>query len=207
MSEKNSRYDINNVSDPEIEEAKAELGITSDGEDEFGVPDVAEDAESAADLLYSEEQVVYESKRFKADETKASGQGLLIVGFAGLIMMVLSKAKIISFVQFDTFPTIVFFVMFIAMTLGGFYSIRKSKEIYEQADVEDEFTDKIKKYLKNNMDKDRITQADVAGLSDEENFLNRIAYIKSEVNREIPGLDENFVDTVIEEYYNELFGE
>ncbi len=158
-------------------------------------------------LVSARESSIYESKASKAEEFSGSGYMLIVIGIAGVVYVLLNIFGLLHTVN-GLFSEIIMSLMFLGLIAGGFYSLNSSKKYAADAVEEEKLTDTLKDWLKNNLKKSEIEAFDEKDNSSEENYLLRIDGIKSRMKERIPGLesiDENYLDTIVEDYYNETF--
>ncbi|MDD6101509.1 MAG: DUF308 domain-containing protein [Clostridiales bacterium] len=150
---------------------------------------------------------LYTSKREVAEETYSSGIMFIIFGIAGLAFMVLNTMNIVDFFA-RGFSSIVMFIFFGAMFIGGIYSCISSKKIKSDADVEDKFVEELKNYLDSAITPEDLKKVDLPDELMEVNYIHRINYIKDKIQNQYGyELDDAFLDSFIEDYYNEHFEE
>ncbi len=167
-----------------------------------------EEIDTLRDFVYAGGSTVYESKKAKAEEMSGSGYMLIFIGIGGIVFVLLHMLGLLSIVNTQLFSYIMMLFMFVAMTYWGFHSLKKSKEYQADSVQEEQLTNHIKTWLSQNISADDIKSADSSENSPEENFLLRIDYIKKRMTLEIPelvSLDEVYLDSLVEEYYNGLF--
>lgn len=163
--------------------------------------------EMRSNLIHSAEGSVYESMQFRADENKGSGYMLIALGVIGIIAMILNTANVITIVQ-KGFATVVMFIMFGGMIVGGVLSIKRSVRFQEIANEEEQLNNYINKWLKDNITLYDLERVDEPDNTSEENFLLRLDFIKkrlSESVTEFKNLNDNYLDSLIENFYNENF--
>ena len=172
--------------------------------------DSEEGFDTLKELVYGHKSQVYESKKTKAEEMSGSGYMLIVIGIGGAVFVVLHMLGLLSIINTQLFSQIMTLFLFNLMAYWGFHSLKKSKEYENDAVKEEQLTEYIKKWLSENVSADDIKSADIPSNLPEENFLLRIDYIKKRLISETPDfsmLDDAYVDALVEEYYNRIFGE
>ncbi|MBQ8765302.1 MAG: hypothetical protein IJZ16_00685 [Clostridia bacterium] len=169
--------------------------------DEEDTDDIEE--ENTSRMLVPESSVIYESKSFKAEESYNTGIMLVCFGVCGIAYGVYSLVKNPPL----DFADIILFVFFGAMLFYGIYSIISSSKLRKEAEIENNFIDSVQSWLKENISKADLIAQDVPGESAEMNYFKRTTYIKSRIDTEFPDLDDNFTDTLVEDFYESVFDE
>lgn len=162
-----------------------------------------EEDENTSRMFIPESSVIYESKSFKAEESYNTGIMLACFGVAGIAYGIYNVVKAPPL----DFSNIILFIFFGAMLIYGIYSIISSSKLRKEAEVENNFIDSVQSWLKNNISKADLIAQDVPGESSEMNYFKRTTYIKSRIDKEFPDLDDNFTDTLIEDFYESVFDE
>lgn len=160
---------------------------------------LSEEEIMALNAFSPRDSVIYESKAAKADESYGSGIMLIAIGCIGI------AAKIFFLKGSPGFSDIVMFAVFAAMILFGIYSIASSKKYRREAEEETAFTDSVRKWLENNITKADLVAQDIPGDSPEANYFRRTEYIKTRIDGEFPDLEENFADSLVEDFYDTVF--
>ena len=178
--------------------------------DETTEDDPEEEFDTVKELVYGTKSQVYESKKNKAEEMSGSGYMLIILGICGAVFVVLHMLGLLSILNTQLFSLIMMLFIFVAMTYWGFHSLKKSKEYEADAVEEEKLTGYIKEWLKQNISAEDIKSADLPENVPEENFLLRTEYIKKRLTgevKELKALDDVYLDSLVEDYYNSIFGE
>ncbi len=194
-----STYFVHNV-DSVMESISEELN--TDDQEEI-------EAEIRRQLVRSNTSSVYESSKTKASEFSDSGYMLITIGILGIILIILNLTGVLNLFG-SVFSEIVMLVMFAGMVIGGVLSIKSSKKYEENAVAEDKLSENINNWLESSLTKEDIIKADDPSGTDEENYLSRIDFIKDRLMCSLSGIsdaDENYIDTLVEEFYNKTFGE
>ncbi len=150
----------------------------------------------------------YVSAKDKYADVHSSASSLLIVGFIGLIILVLDLTGIYRF-PFSGTSRILFLgtmgIVFVLFLISGIVSLRKAKAlsamILHETDLEKEITAYITEKL-------NLSPADGSideNASDEEKYLARTEYIQGMVKNVYPDADEAFIEHIIEKAYDDIF--
>ena len=193
-------YDINTVIDTESYD-------TDLSNDEYDPPITEE--EIYEKIVYAKKVASYQTKKAKYEDVKSSAVVFLGVGGAGTIVGILRIIEAVSNNK-SLFSSIAGLVLFVAFLVYGLYAMKKANSLKDEAAKEEAKVDEIKKWLSSNLDKATITAVDSSD-SIEENYFSRIALIKTKITTDnsidVTEIDEIYLDQLIDEYYNELFGE
>ena len=154
---------------------------------------------------------LYENKAEKAEDAKNSGVSLLIVGFAGIVFLVLYAIGIIP-LNLSPFGRMILLVvmgiLFLSLVAFGFSAIKSWKKISVSAKEENNLTEEIQKWCSKELTKEKIEDGLYSASSDireEEKYFMRIGRIKYFINHKFMNLDNAFVDEIAENVYQELF--
>lgn len=155
-----------------------------------------------------EPSTVYVDAKERYQEYKSSG--IMFLAFAALflvfgILNVLGVIKIMASVP----SLVIVFGAVIGFTYVGITSLKKVSGLKEEASAEENVTEDILDYLKSEFPKEAVEKITPTGatadeLTGEELYFVRIAEIKNYVMSEYPDKDENYLDALIEDYYNSL---
>ncbi len=123
---------------------------------------------------------------------------VLLFGFAALNFL-----DIITFMA--SAPSLV--VILIAATVFlylGISSLRSTGKLLEEAKDEERETDTILNYLKENFSSDTLKSMQEDGMTDELLYFKQTASMKESLTAQFPEAEENYIDALIEDYYNSL---
>lgn len=154
---------------------------------------------------------VYVNNEEKAEENKTSAYTLLLVGGAGLVLVILFFLDIIhlSMEAFNRYLISgVMGVMFLLFVVMGIVSLRNFKVFKKRAVKENSLTQEIRKWCLQNLQKEQIDeQLNIHEMEEELKYFQRFEYVKSMVQKQFVNLDEAYLDRLVEEMYAELFEE
>ena len=189
----------------QAEETQADTLLSGSEETEG---EIAEDAPPVSEeeiydkLIYGRQSSTYETKKTKFEDIKGSAYVFLVIGLGGTVYNVIRKAS--------SFNRICMAITFALMIVYGIYALKKSMALKNEADAEEKKTDAIKNWMKDNLKKEEIEAAS-ASEDEAENYFSRIKYIKDKIinsaDADASGIDENYLDQLIDEFYNEMFSE
>lgn len=155
---------------------------------------------------------LYQDKREQAQEVRSSAFALIVVGFVGLILDILCVFNIIT-IRWSTFTkTItcsVMGVLFLALIVMGFLSVKSLKSLLSFAKEEDKMTGEIEKWYQKELASEQI-DAMLEGkmehdLSEEEKYFYRIEQIRHVLTEKFMNLDPAYADNMTEKIYQELY--
>lgn len=154
----------------------------------------------------------YQAKKTKAEDFKSSGYILIAVGLIGLVAIVLMELHVFPIYLAAPGKYISYSVMgglFLIFIVSGIHSLVSAKKYAAEAKSEDDLTEKIKAWTKENISKETIIEK--ANLSDkmpeEMKYFKYMAILKSMITEEFGELDASFLDSLSEEFYSDLFDE
>lgn len=186
-----------------IDDEEAEIDITDEFDDVDSEDENSDDNNyrNSSRFLVAKDSVIYESKLSKAEESYGSGLMLICVGIIGIVARIyLMKGDFTL-----DFSSIVIFIVFIAMIIYGIVSIRDSKKYRIEAKAENDFINSVQNWLSENISKADLISQDTPGESEEINYFKRTAYVKKVITDNFSDLDDNFVDNMVEEFYESVF--
>lgn len=141
----------------------------------------------------------------KADESKDMfSTAVTFLGFAAalFVFMLLNAFKVIT--VFSNITSLILLGLFsIGCCLVGINAIKRSRRA-EVASVEEEkLTKQLDEWLLENVTPEMFAELNGESLSEEILYLRRTEIIKARIAKEFPNLDENYVDDLVEDFYNE----
>ena len=153
---------------------------------------------------------VYQDSSEKANDNKSSAWMLLILGIAGLIVVILGTTKILpinfgnSYLFYGVMGAI-----FILFVVGGIVSMKNAKFFEKKAESENTLKNTLLDWCKENLDAKEIDSNVCAGGESEEIlYFKRMSYIKAKLNHQFVNLDQGFLDRLIDDYiFDDIFGE
>jgi len=155
-----------------------------------------------------EPSTLYVDAKSRYQEYKSSGIMFLAFAVLFLIFGILNMAGVIN-IMASTVSLIIVFGAVVGFAYVGITSLMKISSLKEEASAEENVTEDILDYLKSEFPKEAVEKILPAGanaedLTNEELYFVRISEIKNYVMSEYPGKDENYLDALIEDYYNSL---
>lgn len=158
----------------------------------------------------NEDIKAYQDKKAKAEDFKSSGYSLIIVGVLGIVFLVLMELGFLPFHLAGSGKYITLSVMgvlFVIFIIVGISSFKSSKMYAEEAKAEDDLTDKIKIWVRENLSADEIKSiaGNIDELPDEMKYFRYFAILKDNVKHEFGNVNASYLESICEELYSELF--
>lgn len=167
--------------------------------------EAAEDEEDLAEVS-KEPTAAYVKKEEKYNDLSSTAWTFLVVGVAGLIFTALNIFGYFSFLGNPVSYLAATAIFLFCLAVSG-SSFRSAKEAKGEIAEENRFTNELKEWMESNIQKSDLLSVEDASLSDEINFLNKIAYMKQAISAQFGKMDEAFLDEITEEFYNSHFEE
>ncbi len=154
---------------------------------------------------------VYINNEEKAEENRTSAYTLLMVGGAGIVLVMLFFLGIIdirvSLIN-KYMITGVMGVLFVLFLIMGIISMKNFKVLKKKATSENNLTKEVQSWCMENLKKDAIDKAlGLDGQPEELKYFQRFDYIKKAIKKQFLNLDEGYLDRLIEETYSGIFEE
>jgi len=154
---------------------------------------------------------VYQNSAAKAEDNKSSAFTLLLVGGAGLLVIILCMFGIIDLNLNETSKYMVYGVMgalFILFLVMGVVSLRSSRIFAQKAQKEDSLTEEIRKWCLSDLSAEKIDALyaeEAERLSEEMKYFRRTELMKKRISEKFLNLDEAYLEHFIDEIYPEIF--
>lgn len=156
-----------------------------------------------------EPSTLYVDAKSRYQEYRSTGIMFLVFAVLFFVFGILNVVGVVSLMA-STVSLILIFAMAAAFTYVGISSLIKVSSLKEEATAEERATADILDYLKSEFPKEvleKITRDNFntgEELSGEELYFERMAEMKNYVRSEYPDKDENYLDALLEDYYNSL---
>ena len=151
---------------------------------------------------------VYESQADKANEFSSTGYTFTFVGIAMLIFTTLNCFNVISLFYGNIMALCVLFALSLASIGVGISSFKRAKKASAKSVEEEKFTEDFNKWLENHayiMTEGHLDGSD--GTGEELLYLERTEAMKKAIEACFGPLDEDYVDSKLDDFYNKYFGE
>jgi hypothetical protein len=160
----------------------------------------------------NEDVKVYQDKKEKAEDFKSSAYTLLLVGILGIAALILMETGVLPFRFAGSNKYITYIVMgalFIIFIVTGVLSLKSSKQYAKEAVLEEDMTDRIKTWARENITAEAIKNVVYfdEDTPDEMKYFKYFEVIKNDISKEFGTLDASYLDALCEELYAEIFEE
>ncbi len=147
----------------------------------------------------------------RAEDNRSSAWTLLVVGFIGLIVLVLGLLGVIP-LPIRGFRKYMFCgvmsVLFVVFIIAGFISMKKSKMYSAEASVEKDKKQQIINWCVENQIAQRIDESltnETLDASSEEIYFKRAERLRYLVCNEFQSMSIDFLNDVVDDIYDTLF--
>lgn len=193
------------------------VAFTEEKVDEELLAETVEQMIDSGEFAFDEEVerpkhvIPYVNNEEQALEHKASAHSLIVIGFIGLVAIILLFFDVLP-IHLPTMNKILIcgvmgglFGLFFVM---GLVSAKKYKVLEKKAKKENNLTKEIKSWCKDYLFPEEIDRgADLINEPDELKYFRRIDKMKEMIQNQFMYLDEGYLDRLIDEIYPDIFGE
>ena len=210
----------------ELQKEQSQLNIEFPDEMEIDLPesvdeeiigDALEQMMDSEEFAFDEEEerpkhvMPYINNEEKALEHKASAHSLTVIGFIGLVAIILLFFDVLP-IHLPTMNKIlicgVMGALFGLFFVMGLVSAQKYKILAKKAKKENNLTKEIKNWCMASFSPERIDAgADLENEPDELKYFRRFDKMKELIQNQFMYLDEGYLDRLIDEIYPDIFGE
>lgn len=148
--------------------------------------------------------ISYVKKADKSKDLQSTAVTFLFFGVAGIIFLVLNIFGVITLID-NLLSFFVMGIMFIGCLFISYTSNRDAKKAKQEAVLEEELTKKLNVWLSANITESVLASFEEDGSSEEINFMSKIEGMKDMITKEIGELDDAYLDSIVEEFYNSKF--
>lgn len=169
---------------------------------------VAYEMQRELEKLRNAKSSVYVKKADRYEDVGSSAIIFLGFGAVGFIIVLLNVLHILNLPFFDIVNDVSKFsllIIFAVFFIIGIFSWRKAKQLKSQIGEEENITKKINQWMEKKFTKEFLEQHTDTALSSEINFLNQIGEMKQLLILAFPDVESDYLDMLIEEYYNSHF--
>ncbi len=165
------------------------------------------------EVLYPE-SITYIKKSEQSKELKSTAVTFLVFGVLGIIYVALNMLGIIS-LSTGIVSYIVMTAVFIGFIVVGISSQKRAKKAAKDAVQEEELTGTLTDWLDQNVTEetlemikeDYLTSTNDKNVSNEIIYLKQIYAIKKKIIQAFGEMDDAYLETIVEEYYNDHFSD
>lgn len=151
---------------------------------------------------------VYVKKEDKYKDTLSSAYTLLIVGFIGLLLLLLVVTNVINLNlaspgKYITYSGIG--IMLIIFIIIGFVSLNTAKRLAVEASHENQLTDDILDWFSKSISADLVETGITDDMSEEIKYFKRFENIKKLIVKTYGELNEGYIDKLADDIYQKQF--
>lgn len=177
-----------------------EIAATEDAsEDELEVEGSDEDLKDNEPITY-----VMKSEQYK--DLKSTVWIFLFFGIAGILILVLNLVGIFNFIN-GFIPYIVMGALFLFFLYVAISTNHKANLVQAEIEEENKLTEKINKWLKDNITKDYLETIHINSNSTELNYIKATEHIHDLLIKEFGPQNSAYLDRLIDEYYSNYLDE
>lgn len=156
-------------------------------------------------IIYTNSKV-YQKSEEKAQEFKSSAYMLIVVGILGFAFLVMLHMGILPFsFANQTLVDIVMGALFLVFIVMGFMSFKSSKKYEEDSKEENLLTEKVTGWCDENLTAEIIDECLDKEDSEDIIYFKRTERMKELITDKYMNLHDDFLEHIIEEYYQKLF--
>lgn len=168
--------------------------------------------EIASEMSDSMQPTVYRKKEDKAKDMKSSAFALILVGILGLLCLLAMQMNWISLtLGNNVLAKVVLPILFVLFLVLGISSLFTSKRLASEGVKENELTSRVNEWCMDNLTREaiesRLESEEYDRLSEEMKFFRRTELMKNMISASFMNLDSAFLDNLIEEHYDRIYGE
>lgn len=197
---------VANTSDFSIE--KSEHDADSSGFSEMPAPkQVSLTASDAAEEKNTAPLHAYVSKKAKAADLKSTAYTFTLVSIVGIIFLILFLFDVLPFeteIHMKILSSVVMGIMFLIFLIIGLRSFLEIKAVSHAADEEEQLFSEITEWFCSSFTAEDM-DGDSETTEESQQYFSRYEAIQQAISEKYPGLDEAFLDHIIETIYSELF--
>ena len=150
-----------------------------------------------------EPSTVYVDAKARYQEYKSTGIMFLAFAVLFLIFGILNLLGIVT-IMASTPSLVIVFGAVVAFLYVGVTSLMKVSSLKEEVSAEEKNTDLITDYLKENFTKEKLLQYADKDTTGELLYFQLMETMKEAAVAQFPDVEENYLDALLEEYYNTL---
>lgn len=152
----------------------------------------------------------YENSNEKYQDNLSSAITFLVCGIGGLIVVLLNDIGILKFFTYKgasgILTNVVLIGMFVAFIVIAAISFKAAKRAKSNISTEEKTNSEIQDWLTSNITADMIDASyDGSQMAEEMKYFSRSSYIKNEINKKYPDLNDDIVDSIADEYIEKIF--
>lgn len=171
---------------------------------------IAYEMQRELDKLRNAKSSVYVKKAERYEDVGSSAIIFLGFGSVGFLVVLLNVLHILNLPFFNIVSDISKFSLLIVFAIFfviGVFSWKKAKQLKSQIAEEENITEKINQWMEKKFTNEFLKAHTDDSLSSEINFLNQIGEMKQLLILAFPDVESDYLDMLIEEYYNSHFSD
>ncbi|SFR97722.1 hypothetical protein [Anaeromicropila populeti] len=145
----------------------------------------------------------YVKKSEQYSDASSSGIMFLVVGIIGIGVIILNALGVVSWIA-GYFNYALYTALSVAALLVGIFTLRRAASLKREIPEETSLQDNIIQWLKDNITADFLNKYEDEMLADEIVYFNKIEAMKNAVFMQYPDADSDFLDQIIEDFYQEF---
>lgn len=190
------------------EQSNEQLDEINDGSSDKESNDNEESNNAGEKDSLSKPSHAYVKKEDKYKDMLSSAYTLLIVGFGGLIFLLLVVTDIVNLHlaspgKYITYSGMA--VLLVIFVIIGFGSLNSSKKLAKEADSENQLTNDILDWFNKNVTTDLIENEISDDMGEEEQYFKKVDNIKEIISKAYGELNEDYLDKLSEDIYQDKF--
>lgn len=151
---------------------------------------------------------VYVRKEDKYKDTLSSAYTLLLVGFGGLAVLLLVITDIINLNlaspgKYVTYSGMA--ILLVVFIIIGFNSLKSSKKLEKEAESENQLTEDILTWFAKNISFELMDSGITDDMQEEVKYFKRMDNIKEIILKAYGELNDNYLDKIAEDIFQEKF--
>ena len=150
-----------------------------------------------------EPSTLYVDAKERYNEYKSTGIMFLVFAVLLVVFGVLNVSGMISFMA-STASLVIIFGAAAGFLYVGITSLLKTSSLKEEANAEEQTTETIMTYLKENFSREQLLKDVDEEITGEMLYFQLMETMKDAATDQFPEADENYLDALLEEYYNSL---
>lgn len=149
---------------------------------------------------------VYQKKEDKAEDLKSTAFLLIAIGIIGIAVLALCFFGVIP-LRLNTLTYVVMTGMFLIFILSGIGSKKSYQKVSGEVDKENSLTEELLQWCRKELTVSVIDQIalPMEEISEEIKYFKRMEVMKKKVNEKFMNLDADYLDTILDEYYQEIY--
>ncbi|HKM33798.1 MAG TPA: hypothetical protein VJY54_03545, partial [Lachnospiraceae bacterium] len=174
-------------------------------EEENEVEEIEEITEEDQTLVKTSS--LYENSASKADDNKSSAYTLLLVGIAGIIVIILGMTDVLPIHLYGTSKYMTYGIMgtlFVLFIVMGMVSMKSYHIFSRKAESENSLQDTMEKWCLDTLKQEKIDSelfVTEENVTEEEKYFKRVKFMKEKLSQKFFNLDEAFLDHFVDEIY------